>query len=106
MSNRTIYKYTLPDPDAARRSRTLTIPADAVPLTVQIQHNYPVLWMLVDDQREPEEITVHLIQTGERTPDLDQMTYVGTLQFNGGYYVLHVFIENHRPPVHRLRPGD
>ena len=74
---------------------TLNIPADAELLDVQEQRGKPVLWVLGD----PDGRQVHRwfkgVMTGFPEPhdSWRSWTYVGTCQFDGGAFVLHLFAE-------------
>jgi hypothetical protein len=82
-----IWKYAL----QTTFRQQLTLPTGAVPLTVQLQHLTPCLWVRVPDpEAGTEDVTVWTVATGE--PGLEEVfgTYVGTYQ--SGPSVWHVFV--------------
>jgi len=72
-------------------------------LSVQMQEDMPVLWVLVPDCDEDDDVVIErnifLIMTGERfvQPTRHGISYIGTVQKASGL-VGHVFIEE-LPPV-------
>lgn len=72
-------------------------------LSVQMQEDMPVLWVLVPDCDEDDDVVVarnvFLIMTGERwvQPTHHGISYLGTVQKANGL-VGHVFIEDLPPP--------
>jgi len=71
---------------------TLTMPAGATVLTVQMQHGVPYLWALVDPKATPETRRFRLAGTGHVMRDeVEEEVYVGTFQMSGGGLVFHVF---------------
>lgn len=81
-----ILRYELP-----RRSgpAEVIMPFDAEILTIQIQHGFPMLWVLCDPNAT--KVTRHfgIYLTGGEKAFADK--YIATLQFDGGDYVLHYF---------------
>lgn len=81
----TIYKYTL------QPGRTvLDLPAEAKPLTVQMQHGQPCMWVLLDLAQPPVRRIFDVYGTGHGMP-ADPGRYVATFQMEGGALVWHVF---------------
>lgn len=88
MSN-AIWKYTL-TPDC-----TLKMPVGAEVLTVQVQDGELRLWALVNPNvvRVDRRFVVYGTGHDIKTSEFDQR-YIGTVQMNNGYLVLHVFEED------------
>ena len=84
---RTIYKYQL---DGIRT--TIDVPFGAKALTVQVLHNGPTLWMLVDTSNTLVSRTFVMCGTGYDVPE-NIGEYIGTFQEKGGLCVAHVFEE-------------
>lgn len=71
----------------------LNVPCGAVPLTVQIQGNKPVIYYELSPYGSTEPKTVFLYQTGEEFDSPTNAKYLGTLMFgSGGHYVLHCYV--------------
>lgn len=71
--------------------QSLELPKGAEILTVQIQHNVPHLWAMVDENAtETEGVHIAMHGTGHTVPQ-NPGKYLGTVQFYGGALVLHVF---------------
>jgi hypothetical protein len=87
---KTIFKYEFNITDEF----FLTLPKDAIVLTVQTQRNVPVLWALVDPEAPTENRYFALRGTGHNADDLEENKdahYVGTFQMQGGALVFHLF---------------
>jgi hypothetical protein len=83
---KSIFKYPLAVDDL----QMLDIPEGAEPLTVQIQHDRPCLWALVDPEKPTERRAFRTYGTGHPV-DTHPGAYVGTYQLDGGALVFHVF---------------
>lgn len=72
---------------------TVILPTDAIVLSVQAQHGSLVLWYLFNDASEPapRERTFRSYLTGHRMTEYRESRYLGTVQFDKGFYVVHVF---------------
>jgi hypothetical protein len=79
-----VYKYWLTVGD-----QTVTLPAGARILAVQLQHGEPQLWALVDPSQPMETRRLAMIGTGHDAPE--KATYISTFQMNEGHLVVHVF---------------
>ena len=82
-----IYKYPLSVID----SQVVKLPRGASILCVQVQHDTPQLWALVDvDESHHDERTIRIADTGH---PLASPTghYLGTFQLHDGSFVGHVF---------------
>ena len=82
----TIYKYKLTDTHC-----TIKVPCGIL-LDVQIQHNEPVAWFLVDTHGVEDEHEFRIFFTGhEIDVDLNAYSHYSTLQYHNGDLVAHVF---------------
>jgi hypothetical protein len=81
----TIWKYTLP----FQNEVILQVPKQGNILTVQMQGDELVMWVVVDPKREPEERTILIRGTGHHIKDTVCPHYIGTVQVSG--LVWHVF---------------
>lgn len=81
-----IWKYMLKVEDEV----TISMPAGADVLCVQLQNGSPCLWVKVDVQSKPTARRFYVVGTGH--PMLVKAKeYVGTFQMSGGQLVFHVF---------------
>ena len=89
--NKTIYKYQLKIID----EQVVSLPAFSRLLTVQVQHNVPYLWALVNPNLPNEiPVTIRMFGTGHPIEDNDSfLEYIGTFQLLEGNLVYHVFCE-------------
>lgn len=85
---REIWKY-----DIDEGQQFIKMPKGAKHLTVQMQHNTPRIWVIVDPNADREDRLVSVIGTGHSIPDSRLLgEYVGTFQLANGLLVFHVFI--------------
>lgn len=90
---RAVWKFPIPWPPALD-TFDIWMPADAQPLSVQVQHGEPQMWALVT----PPTSTTS-IQTRQRTfliagtghPIPENVSHIGTFQMMGGSLILHLF---------------
>lgn len=84
----TIHKYTLP-----RRpvSTDVEMPADAQILCCQAQHGQIQIWAKCENEHPAEIRTFYVFETGQRISSTTQLAYIGTVQFDDGERVFHVF---------------
>ena len=82
-----IYKYPIPVNDEI----TISMPKDAVILTVQMQKAEPFIWALVDVDKEMIDVKFRLFGTGMSVYPC--LNYVGTFQMLNGGLVFHLFRE-------------
>jgi len=89
----TIDKYPLTLID----TQSLILPRGARILTVQPQHETPVMWALIDPE-EPatEKYTIVMYGTGHPI-GIDPGHYISTFQSYSGRYVFHVFTASVTP---------
>lgn len=83
-----IFKYELP----VMETQLLTLPKNARVLSVANQRDNLVLWAAVDPQAK--DVESHLITigtTGNTLPDVQNTDFLGTVLFNNGSFVTHVF---------------
>lgn len=83
---KTIYKYAV----AANDTTELRMPQGAQILSVQIQHDIPCVWALVDPGAKVVTRTLRLAGTGHTLPD-DPGVYIGTFQVHTVALVFHLF---------------
>lgn len=68
----------------------LELPKDAKILTVQMQHEKPYIWALVNPAEESEKRFFRVAKTGHPI-DESNLQYIGSFQMNGGMLVFHLF---------------
>lgn len=86
-----IFKYGLSSPGQDSR---LHLPIGSGLLTVQLQKDWPTLWVLVDDTQEHTEVVrITCFGTGWDIPDDYRGEYLSTVQETDGY-VWHYFFEH------------
>lgn len=92
--NRRIFKYPL----LAEDLQTVHLPRDAQLLALQVQHEQPCIWALVDADAPTEPWHIRIIGTGHPVdePDMPYASalggyYLGTFQLEGGALVFHAF---------------
>jgi hypothetical protein len=85
---RSIWKFEI-----GPRNLRVMMPVGAKLLTAQIQNNSICVWAEVDTKAEREEVIFEIFGTGHSMPwnmGVDR-EYVGTVQFNNGDLVLHIY---------------
>jgi hypothetical protein len=82
---RRVFKYPLPVQDAF----TLTMPAGAQFLSVQVQRDQPTLWALIDDRAHTVVRRFMILGTGHGADAVG--AYIGTFQLADGAFVGHLF---------------
>ncbi len=90
-NKKVVYKYSL----NWDKEQKIRIDSEAIVLDVQVQYSAITLWALVDpDPQDIDEITVYVFETGEPIQqDISNLKYLGTLQFDDGMFIYHVFME-------------
>lgn len=96
---RTIWKFPLPVKLETgvmtwNPAFKLEMPFGAEILSVQMQHEHPVVWACVDPEAEKVERRFILAATGKPFPEPDQPgheRFIGTFQMGGGALILHLF---------------
>jgi len=83
-----VYKYDLPMGDWI----SLTMPAGAVPLCVQVQNGQPCLWARVVIGRPPVTHHFRIAGTGHDLGD-NVGRHIDSFQLHGGSLVFHVFAD-------------
>lgn len=68
----------------------IEMPRGALPLSVQVQHNQPTLWAIVDPEAEIVNHRFCLVGTGHSTPE-NVGRFIGTFQMFDGSLVFHLF---------------
>lgn len=84
MAMKQIWKFPLPFDGA------IEMPMSAMPISVQVQHEQPVIWAIVDPTEKKIMARFHVAGTGHTLPD-GLGPFLGTFQTNGGALVFHVF---------------
>lgn len=79
------WKYPLSITDR----QIVSMPQGAQILTVQVQHDTPCLWALVNSENPLQARGIQIFGTGH--PASNAGEYIGTFQVAGGSLVFHVF---------------
>ncbi len=85
----TIWKFPL----RTLGQQTVKMPMGAEILTCQMQGSQPCLWALVDPEEQIENRTIFVFGTGHKVDDKYRISYVATIQIDGGSLIFHVFQE-------------
>ena len=84
-----IFKYSM-----YKKINKILIPEDGMVLSIQLQGETVVMWVLIDTSKSIEEQKEFwIINTGQRFKQIDGkelLSYLGTVQFSNGI-VQHVF---------------
>lgn len=83
----TIWKFILDIDDHV----TVLMPKGAKVLTVQMQHGKACVWAICNPKAEKEERRFCWFGTGFPSMSLLHLDYVGTVQFDNGALVFHLF---------------
>ncbi len=87
---KSIWKFKLKTTDR----QFITMPVGAEILTVQVQHDEPCIWALVDlDQKMESHRVIEVFGTGHTISrdNKGERKYIGAYQLEGGVFVGHVF---------------
>lgn len=88
MPEKVVWKYPL----TMDHEQVLDLPANAHILCVQIQHDRPCIWALVDSTLPHERRKIVIVGTGNHDAALaGLLNYIGTFQTNAGGFIWHVF---------------
>ena len=83
-----IFKYPIKPGDYVE----IEMPIGAQVLDVQVQHNQPCLWALVDPELPKEKRYFRFAGTGHPIKeDLSQLSHIGSFQLLEGALVFHLF---------------
>lgn len=85
----TIYKYQIDIHDIIE----IAMPQHARILAIQMQHNVPCLWAVVDTEYAMVSRRFRVFGTG-RPMDKDYTRFIGTFQMDNESLVFHVFEES------------
>lgn len=90
--NKTIWKYEI----SSIETTLLSVPASADLLDIQAQSNTVVAWFLVDPTEDKEVRKFEAFMTGRDVcgSHNERLTFLKTIQLDGGSYVVHVFEVN------------
>ena len=83
-----IWKYSL---SLEKRISELDLPIGAEILSVQNQNECLCLWAKVNTDRKTKTIKVEVVETGNPIDVGTERRFLGTVQFDGGSYVVHFF---------------
>jgi len=97
---KTIWKVQL----EPKEMQTFDLPAEAKFLSAQAQHNSVSVWFLCDSaeldeekeaNRKRKEFTFYSFATGHLDDNygLDKAQFLGTIQFNHGRAIFHIFVK-------------
>lgn len=84
----TIWKYEIP---LFGEAFALRMPEKPGLLTVQMQHEHPRLWALVDTEHPYRLYRFRIFSTGQPIPDDKRLCYLGTFQLPEAGLVYHIF---------------
>ena len=84
-----VYKYSVPMKDKFY----IEMPKGAEILCVQVQHERPHIWALVDPSEEIQRFIFRLAGTGGDIDDKLVLKYIGTFQMDDGIFIGHLFLE-------------
>lgn len=87
MSRNEIHKFTLPVTDEFE----ISMPAGARLLSLQVQHEVPCVWAMVDTDAAAAKRRFSLRGTGHACEFGHLVPFVGTFQLRGGTFVAHLF---------------
>ncbi len=82
---KSIWKFELPI------SGKIQMPRNSKILSVQAQHEVPVIWAEVQTENEKEERSFEYFETGEELPNKAPMKYLGTVHLGNGKLVWHIY---------------
>jgi hypothetical protein len=86
MTTKQVWKF-----DVRPGDFTVDMPRGAHVLTVQMQHERPMMWALVDPTEPVQKRRFVLVGTGHPVVNAEWMRYVGTFQVREGQLVFHLF---------------
>ena len=93
MTGTKIFKYTLNATDTQR----VKMYREAQILSVQVQHGEICVWARVNPSAPTLDVDFDIFGTGHPIPADYPGTFIGTVQWNGGALVWHVFYRNLDP---------
>jgi hypothetical protein len=82
-----VYKYQFQIDDLV----SISLPKDAVIMTVQMQHGVPTMWAMVDPDAPMETRKFRIYGTGHPVEVADVGRYISTFQQFNGQLVWHIF---------------
>lgn len=86
-----IFKFELSNQRITNGIVTVDTPEDFIPLSAQDQNGHLVVWALVDPVSRLSERSFVIAMTGERLTE-KKLQFIGTIQLDGGLFVLHVLM--------------
>ena len=86
----TIHKYHVIH---GKKHIDLQLPVGAKILTIQVQHNEPFVWALIDPNADFENREFIIFGTGHPIEDdISRLQYIGTFQISNGFLILNEFL--------------
>jgi hypothetical protein len=82
-----IFKYQL----SVAFMQTVTMPAGAQILTIQVQGKTIQLWALVSEDEHPVDRKIECHGTGHPIKNPNDLTYIASVQTDGGQFIWHFF---------------
>lgn len=83
-----VWKWQLETTD----DQHIEAPDGAQILKVEIQHDIPCLWMLVDPEAKKRSYHIKTAGTGHPIEFSNNFIFAGTYQLAGGNFIGHVFV--------------
>jgi len=85
----TIWKYPIP----IQNSFELELPERSAVLCVQVQHDQPCIWALVNSEASLVKRKFLLLGTGQNAGavEINTQSYIGTFQLREGNLMFHLF---------------
>jgi hypothetical protein len=88
MSEYKIFKYAI---NLNMRTQPVMMPKGARVLSVQMQHDECQAWALVDTDAPRAAKRIEVLPTGAIVHEADKLSFLGTVQVDGGSLIFHVF---------------
>lgn len=93
-AQKVVHKFTL----LIKDEQTIKMPVGTEILSIQNQHDSLCIWALVDTQQSQFQLrTFRIYGTGHPIEVMNGHDYIGSVQFDGGFLVWHVFEINQMP---------
>lgn len=89
--SKVIWKFDLKPNEGDEMVVVVNMPVGAQVLTVQMQHDKPRLWALVDPEAPRADRRFQVVGTGHKFNPKPSAHYLGTFQMQSGAFVFHVF---------------
>jgi len=87
MKTKSIWKYQL----LIKNTQKIEMPKNSEILCVQVQHNIPCIWVMVNLEEQSREFRTFIMHgTGHQFKN-NGYTYIGTYQIEEGLLIFHLF---------------